>query len=330
MLALLIGISLSACAADDGVPDGMELASLPDEPFCLYVPESWAPNTASGMSGAYYSPLNKVIVSARYETLGEDSDSITAEGYLDSCAGVYAEMFDGFELKVREAATLGGENAYRIEYRKVENRVTYTCMQICTLWKGCAVSLNFYCPENMFDTVKEDFEAIRTAFVLRELPEPVNDCVTDKNTPDGMKIASAKNTEYRLYVPTEWICFSESGKSEAYFPESGKPNFTVTSYAPGRDDMTPMEYFAECEKEYKDNIPGYEFLESTECTVGQNQKKAMQYTYRAVVNGTDICVRQVVVSHNGTIYSLIYTALAERFDAHAEDVNAIISAFQFR
>ena len=79
---------------------------------------------------------------------------------------------------------------------------------------------------------KSQFDEMIDVFKLCAKGEVKNDYVTDKKTPDGMKIASADALEYRFYVPTSWICDTEDGASQAYVDESGKPNVSVTAYIP--------------------------------------------------------------------------------------------------
>ena len=55
ILALLICIcALASCSTSgEEVPDGMKAAYISGEPFRLYIPEGWADNTRSGVSGGY-------------------------------------------------------------------------------------------------------------------------------------------------------------------------------------------------------------------------------------------------------------------------------------
>ena len=97
--------------------------------------------------------------------------------------------------------------------------------------KGDIVSLNIYVPTDSVETCKEFTELIVSSFLLCDKPEHVGDEVVDDKTPEGMKIASDDSIEYRLYVPKSWICKSDSGKSEGYYPESARSNVTVTSFS---------------------------------------------------------------------------------------------------
>lgn len=189
------------------------------------------------------------------------------------------------------------------------------------------VTLTFYAPTELFENNSEDFDRIADEFVLCERADDTGDCVTDKKTPDGMKIASADVLEYRLYVPTEWICSSESGVSEAYYPESGKPNVTVSSYSPN-NEMTVEEYFKECDKQYSEIFENYELISSEERTVGG--RDAVSYTYSLTSDGKKIRIMQTVFVYSNLVYSFTYTALDGSFDAHIDDVNSMLDAFIFR
>ena len=325
LILLMIGASLASCKNRNGVPDGMQAAHLAGEPFCLYVPENWTVNTKSGISSAYSYANDKLIVSARYHALIDPAQ--TLDEYMIACAEGYAKTMTDFYLVSRAAALLGGKDARRMEYTVTEEGKSYTCTQISTFHDGLAVSLYFYCLTDVKDAVAEDFEEIRAAFVLTALAEPVNDEVVDNKTPEGMKIASAKNDAHRLYVPKTWICASESGKSEAYYPESGNPNVTVTIHVPD-ESISIEEYFASCEMRYIESLAGYERIAAQERQVAG--RRAMSYTYRASYDGMSFCVMQTVLSDGLAIYSLTYTAIEDRFDAHLTDVEAILGAFSFR
>ena len=321
---VMLGLLLVSCGKGD-VPDGMQAAYLEGEPFRLYVPESWSVNTKSGVSSAYSYANDTMIVSARYSTPSDPEQSV--DDYLLSLAEGYAKTMKDFVLISRENAVLGGEDAKRMEYTVTENGQGYTCVQYVTRYDGHMISLCFYCLTDRKDAAAEDFKAIREAFVLCPMQAPTNDEVVDEKTPDGMKIASAKSEAHRLYVPKSWICHSESGKSEAYCDESGKPNVTVTIYVPD-DSMTVDEYVEICKGRYSESLAGYQPLDLSERQVAG--RRAVSMTYRASYDGVDFCVMQTVLSDGQAMYSVTYTALADRFDAHLADVESILNAFSFR
>ena len=324
-LALLLCLSAVSCAADDGTPDGMKSATVAGEPFVLYVPTSWNENTVSGISSAYYSSEHKIMVSARYYTPSDAE--MTLDQYADMFAKAYSESLSEFNVTERAPAVLGGKDAIKLSYTAKRNEVAMTCFMIATLHSGSFVSLNAYCPTDLYEVISADLDKIAAEFVLCEMDEMGGNELVDKNTPEGMEIASAKQLEYRFYVPKAWVCDAESGVSEAYYPESGRSNVTVTSYAPSVS-ISVKDYFVQCEAQYATSLPEYKRIAESERTVAE--RSAYSYTYTTVVDGTQYTIMQTLFAYNEMIYSVTYTALSENFDTHMADVEAMLSAFSFR
>lgn len=324
-LVLIFCLSFASCSKDDA-PEGMHLVSIEGEPFKLYVPKAWKNNSSSGISGAYYSMTDKITVSARYYTAEDD---IGLEEYAKQCESEYAATLADFESKGIGESVVSGENARELIFTFEDDKVEYTCRLLIVKYSGDFVQLSFYCPSTRFEELDSDqFDAIVEEFRLCEKSEDTGDAVTDKKTPDSMKIASSDNVEYVMYVPSSWICNSESGMSEAYFDESGRPNVTVTSYSYDESVLTPEQYFEKCEDEYEDVLPEYEFTSSTERTVAD--RDAVSYVYTATVKGVKVRIMQTVYDYNGIMYSFTYTAREDRFDAHIDDVEDMLDAFRFR
>ena len=315
LCVLTLALPLISCKKSDGAPDGMKLASLEGEPFLLYVPNAWSLNTKSGLSSAYSYANDKMIVTAHYHTPRDPEETLDA--YMIACAESYKKtMKDFYLVTLAEAALLGGKDARRMEYTVTDAGKNHTCVQITTLHDGMFVTLSFYYLTEHRDVVAEEFEVIRAAFVL-----------TARSEPAGDEIASGKNDAHKLYVPKSWICNSASGKTEAYYPESGKPNVTVTIYVPD-ESMTIDEYFASCEARYAEALSGYERLSDEERQVAG--RRAMSYTYRASYDGVSFRIMQTVLSDGAAMYSVTYTALDDRFDAHFADVETMLDTFTFQ
>ena len=326
ILILIICLSMASCSGESGTaPDGMHKASLDNEPFELYVPKSWTVNTASGISGAYYSPIDKITVSARYHALEDPEQSL--EDYVSFCILSYANTLDSYETVKNESTLFAEKDSASLRFTFLDGEVEFTGLQLITLIKGNAILLTFFCPTEQYDANAEQFDEIKKEFVITKFEEDKGDYVTDKKTPDGMKIASGKKLEYRLYVPTSWICHSESGMSEAYYPESGRPNVTVTSYSPD-EDMTAEEYFEICEEEYKKNLSEYTFIGSEERKI--DECDAISFIYTASYDGVTYKLMQTVFARQGLVYSFTYTATESGFDSHLEDVETMMDAFIFR
>ena len=325
LACLMIGAVLVSCGKNNDVPDGMQSATVEGEPFVLYVPEGWTVNTKSGISSAYSYANDTMIASARYYA-PTDAEQ-TADEHIVACAEAYAKTTKDFYLVSREAALLGGKDARRLEYTMTDGGASYTCVQYTVRNGAYFVSLYFYYLTEKKDAVAEVFESIRASFVLCEKPEVAQSEVVDDKTPEGMKIASDKNAAHRLYVPKTWVCFPESGRTEAYVDESGKPNVTVTLTVP-ETSMSIDEYLDTCKARSTEALAGYEELEVCDREVAG--RRAISLTYRASYDGMSFCIMQTVLSDGNAMYSVTYTALADRFDTHLADVERMLDTFTFR
>ncbi|MBE6535528.1 MAG: hypothetical protein E7677_02780 [Ruminococcaceae bacterium] len=336
LLALLMCAAFVGCAGD-GAPDGMKNATTEGQPFKLYVPDSWSINTTSGVSSAYLSTIGYVSVSARYHT--PENPEMTLDEYVaarknelslefadKSFALITSEGAEG-----NEAVILGKESnvqdARQILFTAKIDEAAYTFRQIIAKYKGDFIILSFTVSSDTYDAIFEDIEKIREEFVCCDKPEYSGDSVTDKKTPEGMKIASSNNLEYRLYVPADgWTCDSESGKAEAYAADNS--NVAVTSYSPSTT-MTAREYWAMAEGEYKKTFGDkYEYVGESERKVAD--RDAVSYTYVVSYGGERVKIMQTVLVYNGVVYSITYSALEANFEAHTADVNKILDVFIFR
>lgn len=323
---IFLVLPLSACSSKESVPKGMQLASAEGEPFKLYVPEGMNVNIDSGISGAFVHNPEKIVISARYYTPADSE--MTVSEYITYCEQGYAESLTEFVVVSHDPAVLAEKDAIKLVYTAKIDSVDYTCTQYTVLHKGDMVSLHFYIPTDAVASYADVTNAVTSNFVLCDKAEPKNDEFVDKKTPDGMKIASHDKIEYRFYVPMSWICDSESGISEAYYPESEKTNVTVTSYSPD-GDLSAAEYIALCEEEYKTAVSGYELIEKTDGfeVAGRD---ALSITFKANYDGIDYKIRQTTFMYNKMIYSITYTATDAAFDLHTEDLEQMISEFSFR
>lgn len=314
-LALLCG-----CAKKDEVPDGMFSVTLDGEPFILYVPEGWTDNRGSGISSAYYLS-SSMVISARYHALGEE----TLDGYIDRCIEGYKDT----ELIGRSSdVKLGGKSATRLELSFDYNDEKMKHVQYFVEHNKNAVMLNIYCPEAKYGDSKEIFDLVVEEFVLTEA-KSADEVITDKKTPEGMKIASPDNVEYKFYVPATWKCTPSQGIADAYYDESGRPNVSVISHAPD-GEITAKGYFEQSEAEFKEELEGYEFISQSERKVSDID--AISFTYKLTYGSAEYKIMQTVFVYEalGLVYSITYTALAESFDAHLDDVTKMLDAFTIR
>lgn len=324
-LAVLFCLCAVGCAkVDKNAPEGMKSATVAGEPFTLYVPNAWTDNTASGMSGAYYSAVHGFSVNARF--INTDKD-MTA--YLDECAvslgAEYAE--NNFVPESIAETVLGGQDARRLVCRfdSGEERRAYSVT--VTAHGGGLVALYFLCPAAEYENRAEVMEEIRSAFVLGERGDDGTAEVEDKDAPEGMKRASAKNLEYRFYVPTAWVCDAEVGISDGYCPQC-KANISLTSFIPD-SSMSVGEYFAKCEAEYVAGLDGY-------ARIGEPVKRevvkreATTYVYKVNEAGEEFTVSQTIFVYDSAFYTVTYTAKTADYEKHLGDLNGVLDAIKFR
>ena len=332
VLALLMVLAtLVSCGSD--VPNGLKSVTVAGEPFILYVPESFSDNTASGVSSAYYKSVeNDLIVTARHFTPADSE--MTLDAYMSFCADSYAESLEGFE-KTSEIAgdVLYGVDARRLEYKMTEGDKTYTVVQRTVKHGGDFVSLVMYAAGEGMSVYADFIDAIVENFTLTEKKAAENTPKVDKNTPEGMQIASSDIVEYRFYAPLSWVCDADSKISEAYYPETEKTNVTVTSYSPSAEerDMLLIDYVKKCLVDYRtsiNNFPNEIIVRDLEVA----GKEAKSIEFSAAYGETTYKIRQVVfyASEVGLYYSLTYTATAAKYAQHMADFDAMIAAFTFR
>lgn len=332
IITLLCSAALVGCN-DDGTPRGMFSVTAPGEPFTLFVPDGWTDNRDSGISSAYYG-LN-VIVTARayaYENANE-----TLAGYVDAYIEDLKATHESFSFTRKDAALGKDTPAVRLEYDLARDAVDVNgnetsskskTVQYISLHGGDAIVLSFYCESSAFEEYAETFEEIRREFRFGER-SLVNDVETDKKTPEGMKLASESKIEYRFYIPNSWNTALGDGASTAFYAESGRPNVSVSSYPLTTDaEIDAKKYFELCEEDYKKQLSGYELISEEARTV--HDRDAISFTYKTLYGSTEIRIMQTVFIYNGSAYSITYTALADRFDAHMDDVVRMLDEFRFR
>ena len=267
------------------------------------------------------------------------------EGYVSEAIAAYSTQNSTFALDISGIVKtkLGTVDALKCEYtvdkeqKKIDGSVAtikLLTIQYYAQYKNDVIVLSIYCNETVYDDYKTIFDAIVKNFAFRD-KTAVKDGVVDSETPAGMKRVSFDGSEYRFYAPSAWKCNMTDKLTEAYYPEFGKPNVSVTSFAPDLP-MTVDAYFAECSKTYAKEMSGFDAnavkVSSTKIDkrAEDDYLDAKQYTYSAIYGDVEYKIMQTIFVYNDMLYSITYTARADRFDAHLADVNKMITTFKFR
>lgn len=320
-----------SCNSNSGVPEGMYSVTLDGEPFVFYVPETWTDNRDSGISSAYYSLSKGIMATAKHFACDQEIIDKGIEAYVADIKAQNAELLKDqkYSLKKEGEDRLSGSLAQKYVYEydyDGESEYNLTVSQYYTFHAGNIVVLSLYVMTDYFSEVSDDFSKIKNNFVLCE--KKVSDKV--ETAENGMKKASSDDMQYVCYVPKTWETNLDTKITYAYFPESGSPNVTVTCYSPDQD-YTVAQFYEVIEHNYKKQ--GYEFVgERKEITVAGRKSISFEYIIKQKKGDveTKYKLMQVLIGYNSLMYSITYTALEDRFDAHLDDVNSIIENFKFR
>ena len=344
LCVMLISI-FSACAEQSDVPDGYQLVACKGDKFRLYVPtQGWAPNTTGGVTSAFFSMNEKSSVAVY---VADDAEELSVEEYWNKCNESYKNELDEYSFDGKsEKTVLGGQPAQKYVYTAkitfTENGETKTetfkFMNLLCRYDGEMYMLVYSALEEYYDSHIEDVEGNSDGAGIIpyfKFAEPYTGG-EDKEYSDkvelheGMKLISTDEHPYRFYVPENWVTNDRGDISAAYFSESDRSNVSVQFHIVDNDklDTTVEEYFAECEKSYKQIYSSYT-LDSAE-DIKMDGINAKKYTYTVVSGGIEYKQMQAIVEKGGAFYVLTYTAVTEKFDAHTDDVNKMIEHFDIR
>lgn len=147
------------------------------------------------------------------------------------------------------------------------------------------------------------------------------------DAPEGMQVASSDKAAYLLYVPTTWSLGVTSEYASAYYSSEDPSNVSVFFF-PIDDNKDIAEYWEGYAKEYKETFPTMNVEETSNTLLGE--RAALKCVFTATVAGTDYKFTQYMAKYGGMIYTLTYTAPADKYDLHTQEVEKIASVFKFR
>ncbi len=326
VMAILMLTGMMACANKNKVPDDYQLASVEDAVFDLYIPKSWQSNVATGLSGGYSAIGSGIMVDASTRQVGENAD---LEAFAASALESYREALSEFEqLSELEATTLGAMAAYRFEYAAKFDDDTIRFRTTFVFNKGTITTLLMSAPKEIFSDYTEVFDEIASYFSFRDFEAETEEpfILVDENTPDGFYLASHTKYEYRLYVPDTWTVDTKSMIPSATFSDVDVSNISLSTFTVNSGVPDGKSYWEQFKKNY-----GYEL---TEVTFNESAKlgkyDALEVEYITDISGLVFHVKQVYLSTPSLIYIFTYTSDTEHYDQHMEDVNTMISMFEFK
>lgn len=326
VLAILSVVFVSSCKkVESDIPEGMQSASVEGAPFRLYVPTNWNLNTQSGISGAYLS--TKLGISVNADWIPAD-DGETLESFFNSCIESYQKKFENFEKTEESDIVVDSRKAKKLTFSLNYQGEKYKIMRAFVKCDNNFVIFSYKAKADYYDSYLKDAEAMLEVFRLSYSDDVVRPEEKDKNTPEGMKIASGDSVEYRLYVPENWIVNSKNSVAGAYYSDDNRSNVTLTSYSPTQNTALD-DYWKQCEEKYGQMYENYSLIT---CVTGAElgKRPAIDNTFSFELDEIRYMQRQVMCVYADRIYTLTYTSTPENFGMLEDDVKRIINSFTFR
>lgn len=156
-------------------------------------------------------------------------------------------------------------------------------------------------------------------------------CGNDNDdTPNGMQKLTNEFVDYTLYVPVSWTADTSNGFISAY--TNDKSNVSVLTMTSTRVYNTIDEYIDEYLTNLQATFADFAYNEEEsvrgqELTLGG--KPAARIAYTLTLDGTQYKYLQTIAANGVSIYTVTYTAIAENYDAHIDEVYSILDNFKF-
>ncbi|MCQ2427175.1 MAG: DUF1795 domain-containing protein [Clostridia bacterium] len=154
---------------------------------------------------------------------------------------------------------------------------------------------------------------------------------SDNGVPDGMFAISLSSDPYNLYVPKSWFNNSVSGHTSAYYSNADKSNISMTAMLQDYDNHleTVDDYMKTVDKSLSALLPEYSrTTEFKETTLGGRAAQSFEYT--AKIDGKAYRFMQTVTLKGYDFYIFTYTAEAENYELHADDIAKILENISFK
>ncbi len=346
LLLSLCLVSFAACGEKSDAPEGFQLIACRGDCFRLYVPtQGWIANDRGGVTSATYSGEVTTTVNVY---VAEDAGEMTLEEYWSKCQVIFSELFTDYQaIEGSESVVLGGQPANKYLFSRKVTKLnseseeaeteTFKYMLLMAKHQGDIYLLVYSAPEEVYDSHIQDVEGdedgrgIIPYFKFAEPYESETEKVySDKVTPpEGMKLISTDELPYRFYVPTSWTVNDRAEFPAAAPAEASSANITAHMYMISGPEISVTDYFASCEKRYRELFESYTpDGEGVEITM--DGVKAMQYTYTLVSGGITYRQMQAIVLKGAVYYTITYTALPEEFDTYLPQAERIIECFDIR
>ncbi len=153
-------------------------------------------------------------------------------------------------------------------------------------------------------------------------------CGQTNSAPMGFKEISDEGVTYHLYVPDEWTTDISTGMTSAYYDGRDPSSVSVTAFELDGSVTSIDDYWTSYEADFKAVFPDYTLVSSDDALLGGTVAK--EYVYTGTLSGTAYQFMQLVSFRKNQVYIFTYTASADKYESHLEDVAAILEYFAYK
>lgn len=358
ILALVI-TSIFACSGEgDDVPEGLKIASVESEcGYKFYAPEGWTVISTPEIAAARVSNVNSTSISFTEAMMPECT---IAEYFEQSLSDFPESIASGMNILTRDKATSFGNadgEAYKYiyTYKYAENDVS--CMQILLTHGGrfyIFTYTSFGDPDDESSYYRLYMDSVQLAidnFRFTELGE-VTSPVYDKDS-DGYNLVSDMEVcGYEIYLPDGYELLFNNGFVRAKISDGANISITkatetgvgILDYLKSRrSDLCRLTTeFSDIEillaTEYNSQSAGFKDwpfdvmpITDESLTFGNLEKnKIISYEYSYSFGAQSYRVYQImgVDGYNGYVFT--YTALADEYEIHIDEIKTILEKVNFK
>lgn len=327
-IMLLILLSFASCGNKDGAPSGMKLASDRTKvDYSFYIPEEWNIDEMSTFSRAHattdttsvgvftFSISEDVSISDWWTSYYRPSLEATSDAFA-LIEGPIEEVIDGkgafSYVFTFNSSYANGEEATVIANKSKIVIVKNNENMYVIRYNSVIIGEKDYYSENL-----ESFEEILEAFKFSALEAPEQGKeLEDKNTPEGMKLASDKKVVlYSLYVPKSWIIDESGAMTLAHVSDTNKSSISVMQWNQTEDTKTIDLWWENVHKaELSLSFDSFTVIEEgTPITIDEKEAKAYTYTV-TTISGNVYKYFVVAVIDQGSIHAITYTSTEALYD----------------
>lgn len=159
----------------------------------------------------------------------------------------------------------------------------------------------------------------------------------DPNVPQGFQLAENEGADYYFYYPNSWLLDRcDAGMTSAYVSETDFSNVSVTAFTASLEYPTLPEYAEGYYlAQFRDNFQNLEVERNQDNSLKRSVLKidgcdAISFRYSARFAGEDYSFCTWLVSCNGYIYTILYTAKADAFDRNFAEAEKIAQSISFK